>query len=561
MTSRELRPVRLRLLQPTGPNLPNSYGTQKLKSGRSSGYLPKKVVSAHARVQFDRPKLLGRLFHVSRSAFQHALPRAKAANSLLQSRAETRPNSAASTSRRCPVRDLAETLLHLLGSSQHLACSVVHEPGRHSFGSDPRRVELRKKRLVDAASAASTMLSRYLVASSIVLCMRYLPRAVNGSAGLVVGHGPRVTASRSSSVVSASSARHPRSPGRRRRVRGGARPFGTAGNFAGGQACSSSLLRFRQCRESIHGFDGVDALVDEPTHQVAHRPVQRRSDALQRFVLVAAQLDHPTTSEDRLRSWRIPLTRVRRHLLAHSHWPTDHSVSNATGTAHHVRTSTLLRILTLNIETRPLHTAAANLDQGAHMATQKKANEAKVAPVCEPADLVRLRDTEQGSWAKVADALGLGSPGPHVGPTAPSYGPTPKACCKADPPTAPTSPPSISPTQRSTRYERPSSARRSSCNARTPPRRSRWASHQRQGRHGELQRRQQVPQRQGERDRRHEVAHWWQRKWRWPGNCRLLHEVVRISMNCQLVARGESRRTWSEAVPCRTSRTPLRRGR
>src|SRR3954453_6520963 len=27
------------------------------------------------------------------------------------------------------------------------------------------------------------------------------------------------------------------------------------------------------------------------------------------------------------------------------------------------------------------------------------------------ADLVRLRDTEQNSWAKVADALGLGSPG------------------------------------------------------------------------------------------------------------------------------------------------------
>jgi hypothetical protein len=27
------------------------------------------------------------------------------------------------------------------------------------------------------------------------------------------------------------------------------------------------------------------------------------------------------------------------------------------------------------------------------------------------ADLVRLRDTEQGSWATVADALGLGSPG------------------------------------------------------------------------------------------------------------------------------------------------------
>jgi hypothetical protein len=34
------------------------------------------------------------------------------------------------------------------------------------------------------------------------------------------------------------------------------------------------------------------------------------------------------------------------------------------------------------------------------------------------ADLVRLRDTEGNSWAKVAEALGLGSPGRHVGPTA-----------------------------------------------------------------------------------------------------------------------------------------------
>jgi hypothetical protein len=35
----------------------------------------------------------------------------------------------------------------------------------------------------------------------------------------------------------------------------------------------------------------------------------------------------------------------------------------------------------------------------------------KAAAPCTKEDLVRLRDTEQNSWAKVAQALGLGSPG------------------------------------------------------------------------------------------------------------------------------------------------------
>lgn len=40
-----------------------------------------------------------------------------------------------------------------------------------------------------------------------------------------------------------------------------------------------------------------------------------------------------------------------------------------------------------------------------------KNNEPKFTKVCTKEDLIRVRDTEQKSWAKVAQELGLGSPG------------------------------------------------------------------------------------------------------------------------------------------------------
>lgn len=40
-----------------------------------------------------------------------------------------------------------------------------------------------------------------------------------------------------------------------------------------------------------------------------------------------------------------------------------------------------------------------------------KDNDPKFQKVCDKDDLIRVRDTEQNSWAKVAQVLGLGSPG------------------------------------------------------------------------------------------------------------------------------------------------------